>query len=180
MSAQSSPPAPLAALQAQGEAAFVARLGGIVEHSPWVAQRAWARRPFSSWQALYKAMANEIQQTTREEQIALLQAHPELAGREAVTGEMTPDSNAEQGRLGLLALDAGQMARLATLNAQYRERFSYPFLVALRLHADLNSVFHALEERLAHEPSAELPLALQQVCEVMRGRLAAVAGTALA
>ncbi|WP_167784636.1 2-oxo-4-hydroxy-4-carboxy-5-ureidoimidazoline decarboxylase [Ramlibacter rhizophilus] len=177
MTDRQAPCIPLAALLAQGEGAFVARLGGVVEHSPWVAQRAWMRGPFGSWKSVYEAMAGTIFQATRQEQVALLRAHPELAGREATAGAMTPDSNAEQGRLGLLALAPGQMARLTALNARYRGRFGYPFVVALRLHASLESVFQSLEERLAHDASAELTTALQQVCEVMRGRLLALAGT---
>ncbi|RYF41267.1 MAG: 2-oxo-4-hydroxy-4-carboxy-5-ureidoimidazoline decarboxylase, partial [Comamonadaceae bacterium] len=114
---------PAAASGALGEAAFVAWTGSIVEHSPWVARRAWRQGPFASWAEVFQAMAACIQGASREEQVALLRVHPELAGREAVAGTMTPDSSAEQGRLGLTALDAPAMARLLDLNRRYRERF---------------------------------------------------------
>ncbi len=172
-------PLSIAALQALDHAGFVARLGGVVEHSPWVVQRAWAQAPFASFEGLYDALARCIHAAARNEQIALLRVHPELAGREAVAGTMTPDSSAEQARLGLMALSPQLMQRLTALNRAYQARFGFPFIVALRLHDSLESVLLAGEERLTHEPDSELPLALGQVCAVMRGRLArAVHGNA--
>jgi 2-oxo-4-hydroxy-4-carboxy-5-ureidoimidazoline decarboxylase len=87
---------------------------------------------------------------------------------------MTPDSTAEQTRLGLMALSAETMARLSGLNRDYAARFGYPFIVALRLHASLDSVLLSGEARLQHSAETEWPIALQQVCEVMRGRLVRV------
>ena len=174
MTATNPNPLPLAALQALDQAAFVARLGGVVEHSPWVVERAWVQAPFTSFSALFETLCQCIHDATRPEQIALLRVHPELAGREAEAGTMTPDSSAEQARLGLMALSPQTMARLAALNRAYQARFGYPFIVALRLHDSLASVLQAGEERLRHDPDTEWPLALQQVCEVMRGRLARV------
>jgi OHCU decarboxylase len=165
-------PLSIAALQALDHAGFVARLGAVVEHSPWVVERAWAQAPFAGFNALYDALARCIHNAARTEQIALLRVHPELAGREAVAGTMTPDSSAEQGRMGLMALSAEQMARLTALNHAYQARFGFPFIVALRLHDSLESVLLAGEARLAHDLDTELLMALRQVCEVMRGRLA--------
>ncbi len=173
MTTAASPnPLPIAALQALDHASFVARLGGVVEHSPWVVERAWAQAPFTSFSALFDALRQCIHDATRPEKIALLRVHPELAGREAVAGTMTPDSSAEQARLGLTALSPRTMARLAALNRAYQFRFGFPFIVALRLHDSLDSVLLAGETRLVHDPDTELPIALGQVCEVMRGRLA--------
>lgn len=150
---------------------FVARLGGIVEHSPWVVERVWSAAPYASFSALYDALVRSIHDAPRAEQVALLGLHPELAGQEAVAGTMTPESSAEQARLGLMALSARDMARLTGLNHTYQARFGFPFIVALRLHESLESVLAAGEARLAHDPDTELPIALQQVCAVMRGRL---------
>ena len=127
---------------------------------------------FTSFSALFETLCQCIHDATRPEKIALLCAHPELAGREAVAGTMTPDSSAEQARLGLMALSPQTMARLAALNRAYQARFDFPFIVALRLHDSLASVLQAGEERLRHDPDTEWPIALNQVCEVMRGRLA--------
>ena len=163
---------PWNALQELDEAAFVARLGTVVEHAPWVARKAWSARPFAHWDALYQALAQAIHDADVPQQLALLRGHPELAGQEARAGSMTTDSQGEQGRLGLLALDALTVARIETINRRYRERFGYPFVVALRLHASLASVFLENEQRMAHDETTELRNALHQVCEVMRGRLA--------
>jgi len=165
-------PLSIAALQALDHAGFVARLGGVVEHSPWVVERAWSKAPFASFSALYDALSGCILEAGPSEQIALLRLHPELAGREALAGSMTPDSSAEQARLGLMALSPQAMARLTRLNHAYQARFGFPFIVALRLHDSLESVLLAGEARLAHDLDTELPMALRQVCEVMRGRLA--------
>lgn len=157
---------------------FLQRLGGAVEHAPWVAQRAWAERPFGSIEALARAMRAAVLSAGREEQLALLRGHPELAGREAMAGSMTPESTGEQGRLGLLALSPQRMARLTAINRAYRERFGFPLIIALRLHDTLDAVFAEAERRLAHDPAIEWAAALEQVCEVTRGRLAAIFGTA--
>lgn len=167
-----APPAALIALQTLDETAFARRFGPVVELSPWVAQRAWTLRPFADADALYAAMAGAIHSATPEEQRALLNRHPELAGREALAGEMTADSHTEQGRLGLLTLSGAAMTRLTYLNRRYREHFGYPLVVALRLHATLDDVLDAAQARLHNRPEEELPLALDQVCAVMRGRLA--------
>jgi 2-oxo-4-hydroxy-4-carboxy-5-ureidoimidazoline decarboxylase len=167
-------PVPLAwnALTSLDEAAFCARLGPVVEHSSWVARKAWAARPFAHWQALYDAMSRVIHGADEARQLALLRSHPELAGQEAQAGTMTADSQSEQGRLGLLALDAATVLRIESLNRRYRERFGFPFIAALRLHDSLASVLQAGEARLANDARTERLNALQQVCEVMRGRLA--------
>lgn len=157
---------------------FVHRLGGAVEHAPWVAQRAWAERPFGSIEALARAMRAAVLRAGRDEQLALLRGHPELAGREAMAGSMTVESTGEQGRLGLLALSPQRMARLTAINRDYRERFGFPLIIALRLHDTLDAVFAEAERRLAHEAEVEWRAALEQVCEVMRGRLLGIFGTA--
>lgn len=171
-----TPTAPLTIneLRSLDEAAFKERLSSVVEHSPWVAQQAWSLRPFDSQAALFEAMASVIHSAADAQQRALLCAHPELAGQEAQAGTMTTDSQSEQGRLGLLSLDAATVQRMATLNQRYRERYGYPFIAALRLHDTLASVFDAFEQRLAHDDATERQAALQQICEVMRGRLARV------
>jgi 2-oxo-4-hydroxy-4-carboxy-5-ureidoimidazoline decarboxylase len=153
------------------EAAFVARLGSTVEHAPWVARAAWQRRPFADADAVFEAMRAAILAADRATQHALLCGHPELAGREAVAGEMTDDSTSEQGRLGLLALTHAQWTQLQDINQRYRQRFGIPLIVALRLHESLASVLDSAAARLKRTPDEEWAAALDQVCEVMRGRL---------
>jgi 2-oxo-4-hydroxy-4-carboxy-5-ureidoimidazoline decarboxylase len=169
---QTVAPVTLATVNALDETAFGTLLGGVVEHSPWVAQTAWIERPFPSLDALFDALRRSIQQARPARQLALLRVHPELAGSEAVAGTMTTESNEEQGRLGLLSLAPEDFARLTDLNRRYRERFGFPYVAAMRLHRSLADVFHGLEQRLTNDLDTEFPLAIAQVCEVMRGRLA--------
>lgn len=161
----------LASIRTLDQDRFADRLGSLVEHSPWVARRAWSRGPFATRQALFDALAAEIRSANDAEQLALLRVHPELAGQEARAGSMTTDSQSEQGRLGLLRLDAPTVRRIEDLNRRYRERFGFPFIAALRLHASLDSVLADVEQRLSHDDTTERRAALEQVCEVMRGRV---------
>jgi len=158
---------------------FVARLGGIVEHSPWVAEQVCASRPFNSVWSLHAAMVNCIAHASREQQLALVRLHPELAGREAAEGTLTESSNVEQARLGLLRMPHDERERLLRMNAEYSKRFGFPCIVALRLHADMASVFDAFEQRLQRDAQTELSENLRQIAEVLRGRLAKMFGTPL-
>lgn len=171
MNTPNEAPIPWKAFLALGETAFCELLGPVVEHSPWVAQRAWATRPFADREQLTRALADAILGASEAEQLRLLRGHPELAGQEARAGTMTADSQGEQGRLGLLSVDAATVQRIESLNERYRDRFGFPFIAALRLHASLDSVLESFEDRLRHDGATEHREALQQVCEVMRGRL---------
>jgi chitin deacetylase len=150
---------------------FVAALGGVFEHSPWVARRAWEYRPFASVEALHAAMMRVMHGAGPEEQLALIRAHPELAGREAAEGTLTEDSTSEQGRLGFTALSRAEFERMAELNRRYREKFGFPCIVALRLHRDRASVMAEMERRLANDRATELTNALEQIGHITRGRL---------
>jgi 2-oxo-4-hydroxy-4-carboxy-5-ureidoimidazoline decarboxylase len=162
----------LAAVNVMPRDAFVAAFGSVFEHSPWVAERAWARRPFASLDALHAAMAGAVQAATPDEQVALIRAHPELAGREAVAGALTAESTGEQGRLGFTALSRDEFARVARANAAYRERYGFPCIVALRLHAARETVIAEMERRAAAgERDAEIASALGQIEAITRGRL---------
>src|SRR4051812_23137547 len=111
---------------ALGEREFVARFGSVFEHSPWVAQRAWTKRPFPSVDALHRAMMQTLVQAKKEEQLAVVRAHPELAGAQAKVGTLTADSSSEQGRLGFLQLTEEEFQAMARLNQRYRERHGFP------------------------------------------------------
>jgi chitin deacetylase len=155
----------------EDQQAFVARFGGIFEHSPWVAERAWQRRPFASLDSLHAAMLQVVSQAQKQEQLALVRAHPELAGREAKAGELTADSSGEQGRLGFTSLDRDEFLKMQRINRAYRERFGFPCIVALRLHATRQSVLAEMERRLGNNADEELANALEQIGHITRGRL---------
>jgi OHCU decarboxylase len=161
----------LGRLNAMPQAEFRAALGEVFEHSPWVAERAWWRRPFASVDALHAAMVAAVRAAGPEEQLALVRAHPELAGREAADGTLTADSTSEQGRLGFTALTRAELERVARANAAYREKFGFPCIVALRLHATRESVIAEMERRAGNDRAAELAAALDQIGHITRGRL---------
>jgi 2-oxo-4-hydroxy-4-carboxy-5-ureidoimidazoline decarboxylase len=160
----------LAQVNAMSAAEFRAAFGGVFEHSPWIAERAFAARPFASVDALHAAMTDAVKRAGRDEQVALLRAHPELAGKEAQAGTMTGDSTIEQGAAGLNALARDEMARIADLNRRYREKFGFPFIIAVRQHTK-DGIFREFERRLAHGRDAELAACLGQVFVITRLRL---------
>jgi OHCU decarboxylase len=152
-------------VNALGKAEFVARLGGVFEHSPWIAERAWHKRPFCSVDELHRAMLDAV--ASRDEKLQLARAHPELAGGEA----LTVASTSEQVRLGFNALSRQELEEMNRLNRSYREKFGFPCIVALRLHADRQSVMAEMRRRLENDAAAELDNALEQIGHITRGRL---------
>jgi OHCU decarboxylase len=146
---------------------FVARLGGVFEHSPWIAERAWHNRPFRSVDDVHRAMMTVIENASNDQKLKLVRAHPELAGGEA----LTIDSSSEQGRLGFNALSKAELEEMNQLNRRYREKFDFPCIVALRLHQDRASVMTEMRRRLANDVQAELANALKQISHITRGRL---------
>src|SRR6516225_9475053 len=125
----------LAELNTLPTADFVAVLGGIFEHSPWVAERVAEQRPFASRLDLHTAMCAAVDAAREAEQLALIRAHPELAGRAAVRKELTAESTREQAGAGLDQCSPEEFARLQELNATYNARFGFPFILAVRGHA---------------------------------------------
>jgi 2-oxo-4-hydroxy-4-carboxy-5-ureidoimidazoline decarboxylase len=161
----------IAVLNGAPQSEFVGVLGDIVEHSPWVAERAFAKRPFLSVQDLHAQLMECIRAASRDEKVALFNRHPELAGKEAVAGEMTENSTSEQGRLGLDRLPARQFELLSRLNRDYRAKFGFPFIAAMRLHRDLDSVLRQFELRLQNDIEAEIDGTLREISEIVFGRL---------
>lgn len=152
--------------------AFVAALGPCFEHSPWVAERAFAQRPFASVAALHAAMIGVVRRAERQTQIDFLRAHPELAGREAQAGTMTEHSVSEQASAGLNALSHDEFVELRRLNARYRDRHGFPFIVAVRRH-DKAQIFALLRRRAEADSEAELLEALEQIAAITRLRVEA-------
>lgn len=147
---------------------FVARFGSVFEHSPWIAARAWRRRPFASVEALFREMQDAVREAEPEAQLELIRAHPELAGRQ---GPLTADSSSEQARLGFLSLERSHFEQMGELNRTYRQRFGIPCIVALKLHASRASVMAEMQRRLGNTVQAEIATALEQIGHIARGRL---------
>ncbi len=153
--------------------AFTAELGEIFEHSPWVARAAWAQRPFATVAALHAAMVDVVNHAAPERQLALLRAHPELAGQAARAGEITDASKAEQAGAGLKQLSPAEMQRIDELNRAYGSRFGHPFIIAVRNH-NKQGIFAAFERRLANDAATERAAALNEVFTIARLRLDAL------
>jgi len=158
-------------LNAMPEAAFVAALGAVFEHAPWVAAGAAARRPFATVQALADAMRATVEAAPEAARHALLAGHPELAGAAARAGAMAAASVAEQAAAGLSRLSEAEHARFAALNAAYRARFGLPFILCVRRHGRA-SILRSFEARLAADPERERHTALEEVFRIAALRLA--------
>ena len=148
--------------------AFVATYGPLFEHSPWVAEDAYANGPYADRAALYEGLVEAMHAAPRERQVALVRAHPELAGKVA-----TADSEREQSSAGLDRLSREEYERLTTANAAYREKFGFPFVICVRDH-DKASILAAAQERVRNDPDAELRTALAEIARIAHHRLEAL------
>jgi 2-oxo-4-hydroxy-4-carboxy-5-ureidoimidazoline decarboxylase len=167
----------LADVNVMDEDAFAAALGGLFEHSPWVARNAYAGRPFASVDDLQRALGAAMRAAPRPRQVELIRAHPELAGREARAGELTAESASEQARAGLHRLSADEVGALEALNRSYRERFGFPLVVCVREH-NKDSILAWGRERLARSSDEEVATALGEIAKIAGLRLRdLVAGT---
>jgi chitin deacetylase len=156
--------------------AFVQRFGGIVEHSPWVADRAWDLElgpAHDSAAGLANALARVLRTASHEEQLGVLHAHPDLAGKLAAAKRLTADSTAEQASAGLDALTDEERERFQALNAAYVERHGFPFIIAVRDNTK-SSILQAFERRVANDSETEFAEALRQVERIAELRLQAV------
>jgi len=156
----------LEALNASDRESFVAALGWIFEHSPWVAERAWTSRPFASVGELHSAMVEAVENATVAEQLALLRAHPDLGTKARISGA----SQSEQTGAGLDRLATAESDQLVSWNRQYRERFGFPFLFAVK-GSTRQDILRALASRLEHSDEEEFQEALRQVHRIARFRL---------
>ncbi len=150
---------------------FADALASVFENSPWIPQSIAERRPFASGIALHRALCEAVMQAGEQRQLALIRAHPELAGRAAVRGDLTAASTAEQKGAGLSACTRQQYERLQQLNTEYNRRFGFPFVLAVKGH-NPDSVIAALAERVTHEAAAERGTALREIFRIARFRLA--------
>ncbi len=163
-------PVDMASINAMDRAAFVQKFGGIFENSPWVAEKAWDRRPFANLDEMHAAMVAVAKYAPAAMQLALLQSHPDLAGKEAEAGTMTASSVAEQASAGLNALSHAEMARISDLNAAYKKKFGFPFIIAVRMHTKEGILFE-FNRRLQNETQTEFADDLQNVYIITRLRL---------
>ena len=174
------PAAALARLNAADEAGFVALLDGVYEHSPWIAQRAAAARPCASLAHLKRAMVEAERKASRDDQLALIRAHPELAGRAMVARTLTAESTTEQNRAGLTACTPEEFATLQRLNAAYNAKFGFPFILAVRgprgAGLTRTAIIAAFERRLHGTPDFEFAESLRNIHRIAEIRIAEKCG----
>jgi 2-oxo-4-hydroxy-4-carboxy-5-ureidoimidazoline decarboxylase len=156
----------LAELNALARDEFVNTLGWVFEHSPWVAERTWPQRPFASLDAVHSAMIETMNAASEEERLTLLRAHPDLGAR--IT--MSTASTGEQAGAGLTQLAPAEFEQLQRLNADYRAKFGFPFLFAVK-GSTPQQILESLRQRLPLEPATEFAEALRQVERIARFRL---------
>lgn len=154
-------------------AEFSLAFGAVYEHSPWIAERAFALKPeggFASRAAVHAALVVTVQSASEAEKLTLLNSHPELAGKEAASGTLTSESTSEQASAGLTAMTAALVAELREYNAAYREKFGFPFIIAVRNNTQ-QAIFAAVTSRLGNTRAMEFNNNLMQVGEIARLRL---------
>lgn len=156
------------------EEQFLAVYGGIYEHSPWVAQAVWGARPLpDTVDALHAAMKAVVDAAPRERRLALIRAHPDLAGRAAVAGALSAASTAEQAGAGLDQCSPDEVAAFQELNTAYKARFGFPFVIAVR-GLDRGGILDAFRRRLANDADTEFDTAIEQIHTIARLRLDAL------
>ena len=163
-------PVPLSALNTLDRASFAAVCGRFFEGSPWIAERAWAHRPFASREALHGALVREMREASIEERLALIAAHPDLAGALARGDALSPDSRAEQRTAGLEGLVSEEIALFDSYNAAYKEKFGFPFVICARENKK-EAILAAFTARRGHTRAEEIDTALGEIAAIARARL---------
>jgi 2-oxo-4-hydroxy-4-carboxy-5-ureidoimidazoline decarboxylase len=160
----------LTVLNAFGRDDFVAALGHLFEHSPWVAAGTYDKRPFRDLDGLDAALCATMRAAPVERQVALVRAHPDLAGRLAQAGKLTESSAREQSAAGLDQLTPAEAAEIQRLNDAYKEKFGFPFVICARLNAK-DTILAAMRARSRNTADAELSTALDEIAKIARLRL---------
>jgi len=169
----SSSRASIAELNTFSKETFVDYLGYIYEHSPWIAEGAWTSRPFASLDDLRAKLDRTLQAAAPEARLALIKAHPDLAGRLARSGQLTQESTEEQRSAGLDRLPEEEAAEFERLNRAYLDRFGFPFVICARLN-DRNTILAAFRRRLFHAREEEIATALAEIHQIAGLRLAQI------
>ncbi|MEM0896404.1 MAG: 2-oxo-4-hydroxy-4-carboxy-5-ureidoimidazoline decarboxylase [Verrucomicrobiota bacterium] len=154
---------------------FVRKFGGIYESSAWVAEAVVEQRPFTDTDLFIKTMRTTVDDADEATKLALIRAHPDLAGKLAQRGELTDHSAREQSRLGLDRLEKDEFEEFTDLNTTYRERFGFPFIICVA-HVDKPGILSAFRERLHHSPSTERDEALEQIHLIAENRVLTLIG----
>jgi OHCU decarboxylase len=160
----------LAQVNALDRLRFVAALGHLFEGPPWIVEATWDVRPFATLDDLQSKLVAVMEAATVERQVELIQAHPDLVGRAALAGTLTPASTGEQAAAGLDSLTPDEIATFTRLNAEYHERFGFPFVICARENKK-GSILAGFAQRLCHTRDEEITTALAEIAKICRLRL---------
>jgi OHCU decarboxylase len=166
----------LAELNSVSRDEFVRIVGPVFEHSPWIAEAAWASRPFANVEQLRGALCQVARDAGEEKQFALIRAHPDLVGRAALAGTLTRESTGEQASAGLNQLTAEEIATFQKYNAAYREKFGFPFVICARLNRK-EAILAGFEARLHNSIEQEVAAALAEIFKIAELRLRDLIGS---
>jgi len=155
---------------------FIERFGGVFEHSPWIAERAFDKGRIAEPLAagpVHEALCAEFRGASHDERMGVLRAHPDLAGKLAISGDLTEESKSEQAGAGLDRLSAAEHARFTELNTGYMQDFGFPFIIAVKGH-NKDSILAAFETRVGNDPETEFETACGEVEKIAGFRIAAI------
>ncbi|HYP41349.1 MAG TPA: 2-oxo-4-hydroxy-4-carboxy-5-ureidoimidazoline decarboxylase [Chloroflexia bacterium] len=149
---------------------FVAALGSLFEGSPWIAEQAWHARPFTNIADLHSALCRVMYNAPTERKLALIRAHPDLVGKAALAGTLTPESTREQASAGLDNLTQEEVATFTRLNNAYHDRFGFPFVICARENKK-ESILAGFDTRLQNSRKEEIQTALDEIAKIAKLRL---------
>ncbi|MGC3959281.1 MAG: 2-oxo-4-hydroxy-4-carboxy-5-ureidoimidazoline decarboxylase [Verrucomicrobiota bacterium] len=149
---------------------FVRIVGPVFEHSPWIAEAAWAKRPFANVEALHAAMCEIVRAAGEEKQLVLIRAHPDLVGKLALAGQLTKESTGEQASAGLDRLTAQEVELFQQNNAAYKAKFGFPFIICARLNKK-DAILNGFKVRLNNSREQEIQAALTEIFKIAELRL---------
>ena len=149
---------------------FTRVIGPMFEHSPWIAEMAFAKKPFADLENLHRALCETVKNSAEEKQIALIRAHPDLVGKIALAGHLTKESTNEQASAGLNKLSQAEIDLFQKQNAAYKEKFGFPFVICARLNKK-EAILAGFERRLKDSQEEEIKTALEEIFKIAELRL---------
>jgi len=160
----------LAELNSLSGEEFIRDVGPGFEHSPWIAEAAWTKRPFADVEALHSVMCDIVRAADKEKQLALIRAHPDLVGKLALTGQLTKESTGEQASAGLDKLSPEEVTLFQSNNAAYQAKFGFPFVICARL-SQKETILNGFRLRIQHSREQEISAALTEIFKIAELRL---------
>lgn len=160
----------LSEINAFGQSEFVHFIGAVFEHSPWIAETTCAQRPFAGLEKLHTALCDTVKSSGEEKKLALIRAHPDLVGRLALAGQLTKESTGEQASAGLDKLSPEEIELFQKNNADYKNKFGFPFIVCARLNKK-DAILKGFSSRLKNSRTQEIQAALEEIFKIAELRL---------